>query len=707
MKTVGKLLDTERGKSLMDQYFSRMEKYANGNELPLRIKFKIQDVLDLRRNKWVPRNIQMIDQNPRTLGQIREEATKDYSFLQPGGSIMGNFTSSVNQYSGGNGMPFNVRGSSQYGQQQNIHQLSGQRALDDLYGTNLPPSFGNSNTSGNSSTNSFDKYENSNARYDSNNSNSSNNNSNNYQSNPQHQQQPQQPRRVINQQPSFLTNSGNNSNNSNNSNPRYQANKLNDMSSSSSNSSSQRDDEQHQHQQHNQQNYNKNYSDDQRSNYQQQNNYRQNNQQNNRYNNYNQQQNNYYQNRNNNSGERMNQMNNKMGNLNLRDQNQGNRTANELPPRFQKMQQQQQQNQNPQISNQPPHRNYNNQQHQQDSYNNNPQRNPNHYNNNYNNNQQQPNAYYQRNQQNNYNNNQMNNQQPGNHHLPNQKIINFNAMDTKEISLRPAKNFFSPKPINLGSPGSMNQRNDLNENLSQNQDGPLNRNQLNKPNTPIRQFENTPSNHPLEPLAKEEQKEDYLNKVNEVLGKFIQKEQDQEETIKNVKELKTTKVSKSQLLVHIMKFGLDKSEQERELITKLVTKFKQDDFCTASEYKQAFKQILSEMSDMEADVPKIKSFVAVYIAYGISDEIIDLTEAFDLTVKTVYYPLFLLTLQYLGQNQDQQWLIKKFNDSKLDLMLALPEIDRNKERLSEGKIINDCEKCNLKLIFLFLIFFSH
>ena len=157
MKTVGKLLDTERGKSLMDQYFSRMEKYANGNELPLRIKFKIQDVLDLRRNKWVPRTVQK-DQNPMTLGQIRVEATaqaKDYSFMQPGGSIMGNF--STNAFNAQN-MPLNVRGSSGYGQPPpnagNHPPVSGQRALDDLYGANLP-SFGNSNSANNSASNSM------------------------------------------------------------------------------------------------------------------------------------------------------------------------------------------------------------------------------------------------------------------------------------------------------------------------------------------------------------------------------------------------------------------------------------------------------------------------------------------------------------------------------------------------------------------------
>ena len=50
MKTVGRLLDNERAKALMNQYFERMEYYSNNMELNSRIRFMLQDVLELRRN---------------------------------------------------------------------------------------------------------------------------------------------------------------------------------------------------------------------------------------------------------------------------------------------------------------------------------------------------------------------------------------------------------------------------------------------------------------------------------------------------------------------------------------------------------------------------------------------------------------------------------------------------------------------------------
>ena len=41
----------------MDQYFDRLDKATRNEQLPVRIRFMIQDVIDMRRNKWQPRRI--------------------------------------------------------------------------------------------------------------------------------------------------------------------------------------------------------------------------------------------------------------------------------------------------------------------------------------------------------------------------------------------------------------------------------------------------------------------------------------------------------------------------------------------------------------------------------------------------------------------------------------------------------------------------
>ncbi len=61
--------------SLMDQYFGRMRSLMNNKELPARIRFLLQDTVELRENNWVPRKA-FIDNGPKTINQIRQDAVK-------------------------------------------------------------------------------------------------------------------------------------------------------------------------------------------------------------------------------------------------------------------------------------------------------------------------------------------------------------------------------------------------------------------------------------------------------------------------------------------------------------------------------------------------------------------------------------------------------------------------------------------------------
>lgn len=45
------------------------------NELPARIRFLLQDTVELRENNWVPRKA-FIDNGPKTIHQIRQDAVK-------------------------------------------------------------------------------------------------------------------------------------------------------------------------------------------------------------------------------------------------------------------------------------------------------------------------------------------------------------------------------------------------------------------------------------------------------------------------------------------------------------------------------------------------------------------------------------------------------------------------------------------------------
>ncbi|XP_069759826.1 eukaryotic translation initiation factor 4 gamma 2-like isoform X2 [Narcine bancroftii] len=82
MRTVGPRLDHEKAKSLMDQYFARMRSLMQNKELPARIRFLLQDTVELREHRWVPRKA-FIDNGPKTINQIRQDAVKDLGVFIP------------------------------------------------------------------------------------------------------------------------------------------------------------------------------------------------------------------------------------------------------------------------------------------------------------------------------------------------------------------------------------------------------------------------------------------------------------------------------------------------------------------------------------------------------------------------------------------------------------------------------------------------
>ena len=87
LPTVGRKLDQGEAVKLMDQYFERMkrlkaitaatnakDKQQQQDALPQRIRFMLQDCIDLRANGWVPRQTQL-DQAPKTMHEVRHNSS--------------------------------------------------------------------------------------------------------------------------------------------------------------------------------------------------------------------------------------------------------------------------------------------------------------------------------------------------------------------------------------------------------------------------------------------------------------------------------------------------------------------------------------------------------------------------------------------------------------------------------------------------------
>uniref|UniRef100_A0A8D9EQJ7 Eukaryotic translation initiation factor 4 gamma 3 n=1 Tax=Cacopsylla melanoneura TaxID=428564 RepID=A0A8D9EQJ7_9HEMI len=75
LSTIGKDLEShEKDASVVKNYFLRMEDLAskrNNNNISSRVRFMLLDVIDLRKNKWVPRRN---ENRPKTIQQIQYEA---------------------------------------------------------------------------------------------------------------------------------------------------------------------------------------------------------------------------------------------------------------------------------------------------------------------------------------------------------------------------------------------------------------------------------------------------------------------------------------------------------------------------------------------------------------------------------------------------------------------------------------------------------
>eukprot|EP00918_Siedleckia_nematoides_P107240 GHVU01233822.1.p1 GENE.GHVU01233822.1~~GHVU01233822.1.p1 ORF type:complete len:753 (+),score=145.13 GHVU01233822.1:752-3010(+) len=88
MQTVGRRLDTDKARFLMNQYFERMRVFKLNPELCSRIRFMLQDCQELRNNKWVPRK-RTVDPGPKTIQAVREEGAKMYGVFYPAPGMKG------------------------------------------------------------------------------------------------------------------------------------------------------------------------------------------------------------------------------------------------------------------------------------------------------------------------------------------------------------------------------------------------------------------------------------------------------------------------------------------------------------------------------------------------------------------------------------------------------------------------------------------
>lgn len=76
LMAAGKELDAPASAPSVDGYLQRMEGVVRDGKTSSRIRFLVQDVVELRRNKWKPRSIHTANQ-PKTIQQIHQEVKRE------------------------------------------------------------------------------------------------------------------------------------------------------------------------------------------------------------------------------------------------------------------------------------------------------------------------------------------------------------------------------------------------------------------------------------------------------------------------------------------------------------------------------------------------------------------------------------------------------------------------------------------------------
>ncbi|KAL4224789.1 Eukaryotic translation initiation factor 4 gamma 2 [Mactra antiquata] len=274
--------------------------------------------------------------------------------------------------------------------------------------------------------------------------------------------------------------------------------------------------------------------------------------------------------------------------------------------------------------------------------------------------------------------------------LPNTSVPPPPLPKQEEISLRPNRNFTTalrpsvptmlPKsaqaapstgsPLLTGNASMMDQRvNNLNPLLAK------------QAAVTIKEVPKEKLNPPKK-KSQQPNKDEIQKTVKNAVSEYLEGGE-MKEVLSIIKELNPPKKYMPEMLTDMITSTIDKTDVDRENVMKLVMTLKAENIITSAHFMDGYKSVLEQMSDLETDVPLIKTYVARFGAYAVIESIVSLQELADPMEQGTYYPLFMLCLQQMLKLRDKDWVVNVFNESKMDLQCMLPEVDRSKERMME------------------------
>ncbi|XP_071617993.1 eukaryotic translation initiation factor 4 gamma 2 isoform X2 [Heliangelus exortis] len=177
-------------------------------------------------------------------------------------------------------------------------------------------------------------------------------------------------------------------------------------------------------------------------------------------------------------------------------------------------------------------------------------------------------------------------------------------------------------------------------------------------------------------------KEELLKQTEAVVTEYLNNG-NANDAVNTVREMRAPKHFIPEMLSKVIIQSLDRSDEDKEKASTLISLLKQEGIATSDNFMQAFLNVLDQCPKLEADIPLVKSYLAQFAARAIISELVSISELAQPLESGTHFPLFLLCLQQLAKLQDREWLTELFQQSKVNMQKMLPEIDQNKDRMLE------------------------
>ncbi|XP_034046686.1 eukaryotic translation initiation factor 4 gamma 2a [Thalassophryne amazonica] len=177
-------------------------------------------------------------------------------------------------------------------------------------------------------------------------------------------------------------------------------------------------------------------------------------------------------------------------------------------------------------------------------------------------------------------------------------------------------------------------------------------------------------------------KEDLLKMTENIVADFL-KENNVDEAVRGVKQMKTPKHLLSEILVKIVACTLDCPAEDKKHAGTLIHALCREGLFTGEDLIQAILSILEHGPNAEEEISPVKSYLAQVAAQAVSEEVVSIADLAHPLENGAHFPLFLISLQEVVKLKDCDWLSKEFQQSKVNMQKMLPEMSQNKDKMLE------------------------